>query len=172
MEALIAIPTTKDTESCHSARLGDEGGSGAVVAKSNLASRFILNLHGFIILHLQHSPRVLSETPHLHSEICQAHCTHPEQQFPALLAASQKGAQALTEDATGSSQGLSNAPASESSPRDSQVHAGGRTTEDGETTRKETERSEKFMLLLRDGGAVGGNEKENKLEGIVHHVDD
>ena len=95
MEALTAIPTTQDTESCHSARPGDEGGSGAVVAKSSLGSGFILNLHGYIILHLQHSPQGLFKTAHLDSEICQAHCTQLEQQFPALLAASQRGAQAL-----------------------------------------------------------------------------
>ena len=100
MEALIAIPTTQDTESCQSARPGDEGGSGVVMAKSNLGSGFTLNLHGFITVHLQHSPRVLSKT-HLDSEICQAHCTQLDQQFPALLTASQKGAQALTEEVRG-----------------------------------------------------------------------
>lgn len=173
MEALIAIPTTQDSESCHSARPGDEGGSGAVVAKSNLGSGFILNLHGFITLHLQHSPRVLSKTPHLDSEICQAHCTRLEQQFPALLTASQKGAQALTEEAAMSGQGYSTA--SESAPADSQVHPGGRTAEDRGTTRKQTKRSKKCVLLLQDGGGLRvleGNEKEKKLEGIFHHADD
>lgn len=101
MEALIAIPTTQDTESCQSARPDDEGGNRVVVAKSNLGSGFTLNLHGFITLHLQHSPWVLSKTPHLDSESCQAHCTLLDQQFPALLTASQKGAQALMEAVRG-----------------------------------------------------------------------